>query len=899
MSIVPGTRVGAYDVVARIGAGGMGEVFRGRDARLRRDVALKVLPAAAMADPDRRRRFEREAQVLAALDHPNIAHVFGIEDAAGSPVIVMELVEGPTLAERLASRSMPVEEAIGAAIELCRGLEAAHDCGVIHRDLKPANIKLRSDGVVKILDFGLALAPAEDEADAANSPTTLAMRTEVGTVLGTAAYMSPEQARGRQVDVRADLWAFGCVLYEMLTARAAFAGETTADILAAVVHKDPDWAALPASLPARVDELLRRCLQKTVKDRQRDAGEARYQLEQALKDLSGAGPRGNLPALSPAAGVRGTRAWGPPALGVLGGAALTALWLTSDGKPAPRTPALVPVVRAAVTLPAGATLALGRGSAVAISPDGTRLVFAARVGDRTLLYRRDLNRYESEALAGTEGATNPFFSPDGRWVGFFADRKLKKVAIDGGAPVNVADAPNPRGEAWGDDDVILVTPTNADGLFRVSASGGSLEPFTALRAGERAHRWPRFVPGGSAVVFSLWNDTGWEPASIHAQRLDGSERVVVVERNGGYPRYLRDAGTRGYLVYAREEGLMAAPFDASTLALTGTAVPMFDGLITNLSGGAHFDVSSGGTLAYVPGALTEANRELQWVALDGTASAPIAVENFSSREWRLSPDGRRVIYSTTTGGPTRDLWLKDLATGAATRLTQGVDSAAAKWSRDGSWIAYLKGSPWQLVRREARPGATDQVLLANPDFGPGDISPDGRWIIYSRSGAGGPPDIFVRPLGTPPAGAGDARAIAATPAVESDAMFSPDGRSVVYQSNTTGRFEVYVKAFPEGEQEHRISTDGGFSPAWASSGRAIYFRAPSNAMMAVDVSTGDGGVTVGRPRQLFDASRFDLPYAVAPDGRRLLMMPALASESAATEIRLVLNFLDELRQRVK
>lgn len=913
MPLTPGLRVGPYEVLAPLGAGGMGEVFRARDVRLRREVALKALPAAAVADADRRARFEREAQVLAALDHPNIATVFGVEDADGSPVIVMELVEGPTLAERLAAGPFPPVEALPLAIDVCQGLAAAHDCGVVHRDLKPANIKVRPDGVVKILDFGLALAPADAGADAANSPTMLSARTQAGTILGTAAYMSPEQARGRQVDARADTWAFGCVLYEMLTGRPAFPGETTADILAAVLHSDPDWSALPAGLPGRVEELLRRCLQKTVKDRQRDMGDAGYQLQRALvEQTAGRAPIGGHPRPAPATGPssvpvdrRGGRggAWAGPALAFAVGAGLVAVW--TGRSPVPAVSVDVPrTVRASITLPPHTTLALGRGSAIALSPDGTRVVYAARTGERTMLHLRHLDRFESVPLEGTAGATNPFFSPDGRWVGFFADRLLKKVSLDGGAPVTVADAPNPRGEAWGTDDTILVTPTNGDAISRVSAAGGALAPLTTLLDGEASHRWPRFLPGNAAVLFSLWNDTGWEPASIHVQRLDGSGRSVAVERNGGYPRYVRDGGaTHGFLVYARQDGLMAAPFDETTLKVTGTGVPMFDGLITNLSGGAHFDVSTSGTLAYAPGAANEANRELQWVTVDGTTTAPIAVQNFSSREWRLSPDGTRVLYSNTTGGPTRNLWLKDLANDRVTRLTQGTDSFTGTWSRDGTWVLYLKGNPVRLVRRAARLDAVDQELMTNPEFNVQDISPDGRWALSVQNGTDSGLDLMARrlPDGPPNASAaslGEAQPVAASSFNETRGSFSPDGRWVVYQSNATGRYEVYVKAFPGGP-EHRLTTDGGLMPKWHPSGREVFYRSPANAMMAVGVAAAGDGFAPAVPRRLFDATGYDETFAVAPDGRRLLMMPALTIEAAATEIRVVVNFLDELRARVR
>ena len=909
MPLTIGARVGVYDVVAPLGAGGMGEVFRARDARLKRDVALKVLPASAVADPDRRARFEREAQVLAALDHPNIAVVFGVEDADGAPVIVMELVEGPTLAERLASGPMPVDEALAVAIDLCHGLAAAHDAGVVHRDLKPANIKVRPDGVVKILDFGLALAPVDSTADRANSPTVVSMRTMPGAILGTAAYMSPEQARGRLVDARADAWAFGCVLYEMLAGKAAFSGETTTDILAAVVQAEPDWSALPHGLPARVHELLRRCLQKAVKDRQRDLGDAGFQLQRARSGPAdarlSAADRETPPVIAATSRVV---SWAGPAVAFAAGAAAVALWFGWRGAAPARIAVANTPVRTSIVLPQGMTLALGRGSSVAVSPDGRRVVFVGRDGDTTALYRRDLDRFESQVLAATTGASEPFFSPDGRWVGFVADRMLKKVSMDGGAPVNIAPAPILRGDAWGDHDTVLFTPTNGAPVVRVSANGGEPSPFTVLAKGEASHRWPRALPGAFGVLFSVWNDTGWEPASIHAQRLDGTGRSVVVARNGGYPRYLRDAdAAHGFLVYARENGLMAVRFDEATFTTTGTATPIFDGLITNLSGGAHFDLSPGGTLAYVPGVTDEANRELQWVARDGTAAPPLLVRNFSSRGWELSPDGRQVLFANTTGGATRNLWRIDLANDSTTQLTRGIDSYAAVWSGDGTSIVYLKGNQdATLVRRPLRPNAEDEVVSAEGGRGASDVSRDGRWMLGVRNNPDTGADIIALPLaplaagGTPTApAAGAPRPIVATPASESDPRFSPDGRWLVYQSNASGRFEIHARAFPDGDREYRLSTGGGTVPRWAPSGREVFYRAPDNAMMAVTITAAATALTVDPPRRLFDATRYDGAYAVAPDGRRLLMMPALTTEAAATEIRLVTHFLDELRTRVK
>ena len=589
-----GKKLGPYEVLDKLGEGGMGEVFRARDTRLRRDVALKVLPLSALGDDDRRNRFEREAQVLASLNHPNIAQVFGVADAAGTPVIVMELVEGDTLADRLAGGALPTREALLAAVQLCDGLEAAHDRGVVHRDLKPANIKLRPDGSIKILDFGIAKALAQGSG-ASDSPTMASPGvTGAGIILGTAAYMSPEQARGKVVDKRADIWAFGCVLYEMLTGATAFRGETTTDILAAVVQREPDWSRLPSALPPRIGELLRRCLEKDLKDRQRDIGDARFAIERALRPEA---TSDQPPAAIAVAAPSPVRRRATVALAFLSGlAAAAALFGIARGLQPAAVTSQSPL-RLTVALPPDTTLALGRGSAVVLSPDGQRLAFTARSKDVVRLYVRPLDRFETQTLPGTEGASNPFFSPDGKWLGFFADGKIKKVSLEGGAPVVVADATNPRGHAWSDDNTILVTPTNGDPISRVSVMGGKLEPLTTLKTGELSHRWPLLLPG-RALLFTVWNDAGWEPASILAQRPGSQDRSVVVQAGGGFPRYLRDGQTpRGFLVYARSEGLLAARFDEATLQVSGQAVPILDGVITNLSGGAHFDVSASGTLA--------------------------------------------------------------------------------------------------------------------------------------------------------------------------------------------------------------------------------------------------------------------------------------------------------------
>jgi eukaryotic-like serine/threonine-protein kinase len=892
LALSTGDRVGPYEVVGLLGAGGMGEVFRGRDSRLKRDVALKILPAALAGDADRRVRFEREAQVLASLNHPTIAQIFGVEPAGESPVIVMELVEGPTLADRLARGSLPIDEAVAIATRICDGLEAAHERGVVHRDLKPANIKVRDDGSIKILDFGLARVLTEDDAvDPSTSPTVLGGRTEMGVVLGTAAYMSPEQARARGVDKRTDIWAFGCVLFEMLTGTPAFAGESTTDILAAVVQREPDWSRLPAATPGRIREVLRRCLQKNPKDRLRDIADARFEIEEARRSADRGGSSVHPIAAPPAPRRRSTGASiGWLAMGALIGAGVSAAWSALR----PRSVAPESPTRVVVALPSDTTIALTRGSAVALSPDGRRVVFVGRAHNKVQLYARSLERFESIPLAGTDDAANPFFSPDGRWVGFFADGKLKKVALDGGAPVTIADARAPRGEVWAPDNTILMTASNTASVSRVSAQGGKPEQVTTLQTGELSHRWPWLLPDGSGLLFSVWNDVGWEPARVMAQRLDGSAPKVVVENSSGYPRYMRDgAGPRGFLVYARSEGLLAAPFDESQLAVAGQAVPVIDSVVTNLSGGAHFDVSASGALAYVPGTFGEADRDLTWITLEGK-SEPAATVKGMGRVWALSPDGTRVVRNNTVG-PDRDLWIEDLARRTSARLTTSGQNFLATWSRDGKWVAFARGTPsTDIYRRYLDTGVEERLTSTGKADTPGSVSPDGASLAYTTVDPVSATDIWI--LSLPPASG--SRPFVKTSFSEGNAAFSPDGRWLAYQSNESGRFEVYVRSFPDGGQTIRVSTDGGLLPAWSLSGHEIFYRSTDGKMMmAAVVSTP--AFQASRPRALFDATQYENQFGVAPDGRRLLMMPLIPNEQSPTQIHLVLNFIAELRQRVR
>ena len=674
-----GKTLGHYQVTGKLGAGGMGEVYRATDTRLGRDVALKVLPEAFARDPERLARFEREARVLAQLNHPNIAAIYGFEHVDGVPFLVLEYVPGQTLAEMIAAVPLAPETLLQICSEVGYALEEAHSKAVVHRDLKPANIKITPEGKIKVLDFGLAKAFADESAggDPAQSPTLSVGATRVGTLLGTAAYMSPEQARGQPLDRRTDIWSLGCVLYEMLAGKRAFSGASITDVVAAVVRAEPDWTALPASTPAAMRALLRRCLEKDPRRRLQHIGDARILLEELEEPA---------PALSPA---RPAAPWPrrvlPWALALLMAVAAALAWWRAT-RPQPG-----PVTRTQVTLSPTDRLVLADAPCLALSPDGTRLVYTARRAGRAQLFLRRMDRFEAAPIAGTEGTEGPFFSPDGEWVGFFAGGKLKKAALSGGAPVALCDAQDSRGAAWGADDVIVFTPSGAlgAGLMRVSASGGAPQALTTpdAKQGESGHRWPEILPGGKALLFSVWTGGSFEEARIAVLRLDTGERKTLLE-GGTNPRYAAGGSGGGYLIFARAGGLLAAPFDAAQLRLTGPPVPVLSGLITNArTGAAQFTLSATGSLAYVPGSADSGETSLVWVDRKGQV-APLTAAHRTYTNPRLSPDGRRLAVTPLAAGG-RHVWVLDLARNTAARLTfEGNTNSSPAWSPDGRRIVF-------------------------------------------------------------------------------------------------------------------------------------------------------------------------------------------------------------------
>jgi serine/threonine protein kinase len=903
LPLSPGSRLGVYEVGSQIGEGGMGQVHRARDTRLNRDVAIKVLPEHFASDPDRLARFTREAQTLASLNHPNIAHIHGLEESGSTSALVMELVEGEDLAQLLARGAMPLDEVLPIARQICEALEAAHEQGIIHRDLKPANIKVRPDGTVKVLDFGLAKA-AERAAAASSSgsmsPTmAVPVTTQAGMVLGTAAYMSPEQARGKAVDKRTDVWAFGCVLFEMLTGRRAFDGETGTDLLVAIVEREPNWALLPAPASQRLGRLLRRCLEKNPRQRMHDIADARIELEESQ------GPSTDAKASD--VQTRRPARWMMPAwfaAGVLAAGAGLAVWGWVSA--APETPPMS--LRSAIPLPADTVVSLGRGSTVAFAPDGRSIVYVAASKDSstsTQLFLRRLDQWDATPIAGTQGATNPFFSPDGRWVAFFADRKLKKTPIEGGAPVTLADASAPRGESWGPNDSIVFTPAGNSPLMRVPAAGGEPTAVTKLATGHLSHRWPQVLPDGRSVVFTIWNDVGWEPARVAVQSLEGGEPKVVVQ-GGGFARYVADPATGdGYLVYARAEGLMAARFDLGRLEVVGQPTPVLDGVITNLSGGAHFSVSSTGWLAYVPGELGEVDRDLLWVDRSGRETPAIRVRGMS-RPFTLSPDGTRVLRNNTVGS-SRNLWSDDLRRGTPTQLTtDGVNAQMGVWSSDSGSVVFAQGLPALNLFHMTSDGraAPERLITSSADNIPSSWSRDGRLIAFVEFDPQTGSDIWLldmaaalsaRSGGREPDAAAR-RPFVKTPFSEGNAAFSPDGRWLAYQSNESGRFEIYVQPVSGVGRKFQVSTDGGIGPEWSPTGREVFYRA-GDQLMAAEVQGGTEFATAA-PRPLF-SGRYENDFQVSPDGSRFLMMRLSATEAGATSLVIVSDWLAEVRGKLR
>jgi serine/threonine protein kinase/Tol biopolymer transport system component len=878
MRLTKGTRLGPYEILEPLGQGGMGEVYRARDERLRRDIAVKVIhPELVTADS--LGRFRREARVLAALSHPNVANVYELDEVDGTAFLVMEIVPGDTLATRLEGGPLPIPDVFRIAGQVAAALEAVHDKGIVHRDLKPSNIKVTRDGLVKVLDFGIAKPVVENTATRSHLPTSTVGATREGLVVGTAAYMSPEQVRGWEIDRRTDVWAFGCVLYEMLTGRPAFSGDSVADTIAAVIERDLDWGALPPTTPPGLTRLLRRCVQRDLKRRLRDMGDARLDLEEAASDS----PTRDRP--TPTLAARGWRSAaalmvGLVTLGVLLGSAAASY----RGRSAHRYGAPVHFVE-----PLSPTTQLSGLDfpSVAISPDGSRLAFVGSRGGQTQLFVRQMNAVDSiTALPGTTNAVAPFFNPDGSWVAFFADGQLKKVALSGGMPIPLCEAQVGLGGSWAGDTIVFASNTGS-GLSTVPANAGRPQRVTNLDAtkGEFSHRWPEWLPGGESVIYTVGTVGTWNQAEIVAQSLTTGERSVLVQ-GGTNPHYL----PTGHLVYAHDGRIFAVPFDPRRLRVTGAPAPVLENVLQSTDGAAQFGVSQAGTAAYVSGEFAGRQGKLVSVTRDG-AVMPFAGSSGLYSSPRVSADGGTLLVAVES--PASDLWMYDIRSGSLSQRTYDAGATSPVWTPDGRAVfSSTKNGPLNLfISDVSRQGPLERLVASENVQIPGSWTSDGSLLAFVERRAGTGRDMFLLPRGNRVA-----RPLLVSPADESAPRFSPNGRWLAYVSNESGQNEVYLRTAPGEERGQRVSSAGGMEPVWASDGSELFYREGDKMMV---VALPRGTTRPAQPRLLFEGEftrgTMDSPnYDIMPDGQRFVMVQRPRQESAQPTLHVLINWFATL-----
>ena len=885
----------------------MGEVFRARDTRLDRDVAIKVLPELFVADPERVGRFTREAKTLASLNHPNIAAIHGLEEANGITALVLELVDGPTLADRIAQGAIPVDEALPIARQIALAIEAAHDQGIIHRDLKPANIKLRPDGTVKVLDFGLAKLQTPDSTGGRSagpigltqSPTlTSPIATLAGMILGTAAYMAPEQARGKAVDKRADIWAFGCVLFEMLTGRRAFAGDEISDTLAFIITKDADWGALPAATPPGIRRLLRRCLEKDANKRLHDIADARIEIDEPLSRIDDVESGASAPTLD----ARPTRRrWTPVVAAAVASSAIVgaAVWALVRPVPAQR-----PIVRLRASAPGEALTINPFANDVAFSPDGKYFVYGVGTGAADgQLYVRALDKDAATPIAGINGR-GPFISPDAEWIAYFDGTNLKKVSAHGGPPMMICQncAAGNRGGTWGPDDSIIFTATNGNnGLFRISAAGGDPVAITTVdhQKGEQGHIWPEFLPTGRRILFTILK-TGIDSAEIGVRDLKTGEQKILL-RGGTQPHF----APPGHLLYSTAGTLRAIEFDADRLTVTGNPVSVLEHLITKVSGAADFAVSRDGSLVYVSGT-AQGGLTLAWIDRHGQeepTGAPPRAYGFI----RLSPDGQRAALDVRD--EQQDIWIFDFARRLLTRLTTNAASDQYPvWTPDGQRVVFASNRDGMLnvySQRADGTGAAERLVASPFPQVPIGFSPDGKTLIVRDSDPKTGIDLSIIGMD------GDrfAKKLIATAFNEQLGEVSPDGRWLAYQSNESGREEIHVRPFSDVNSGHwQVSADGGSRPSWARSGRELFYVDFRGRIVSVPVQSG-AGLEYGNPTVVVEqGSQGSLPtsgtgrnYDTSVDGKRFLVLRnavRAGDQAAPPQLNVVLNWTDELARLV-
>jgi len=878
-----GKTLSHYKVLEKIGQGGMGEVYRAEDTNLSREVAIKVLPEQFTQDPQRLARFEREAKLLAQLNHPNIAAIYGFEKADGVHFLALELVPGETLQERIAKGPLPVEEALEVCRQIAEGVEAAHEKGVIHRDLKPANVKVTPEGKVKILDFGLAKAfEAETPVtDISQSPTLTEEMTRAGVILGTAAYMSPEQAKGKPVDKRADVFAFGAVLYELLTGKRAFEGETITETIAKVLESEPDWELLPENTPWTIRNLLRRCLAKDAHDRFQHIGDVRIEVKLALSEPATASPIG-VRSGTQSAGWQRAIPWN--IVGVIALVAIVTVWILM--RPTPQ-----PVTKLVITPPATAPMNDSGGIDVAISPDGRNVVYPAVNEGTVQLYLHPLDQFTPTPISGTEGATSPFFSPDGKSVAFFSSDELRKVSLQGGPPVTIAKTPFLGIGSWSSEDIIVFGSRGAGfGLYRVPAGGGEPESLAVpdFDKGESGYRFPEILPSGEAVLFTILGRDGWQIAVLS---LESGDQKILLE--GG--RQARYANT-GHLVYevAGSGALMAVPFDPERLEVTGDPAPLLQGVRYNPSLAVDYAFSSSGTLVYVP--LQTNGQSLVWVDREGTERV-ITQEQRTFATPRISPDGRQLSVTIYDDDGRGDVWIYSFEQDSFSRLTFGGDlNATQSWSPDGKWIAFQSsGESQRGVYRQLADGSgpPQQLTTPTPVAQHADSwSPDGRVLALFKGG-----NIWVLPMD----GEGEPQPLINSPdGFDCCSQFSPDGKWLAYVSNEGGQQNVYVSPYPKPDVKYLVSDEeGGAQPVWSPDGRELFYRSGSKMMVAA-VQT-EPSFSVVKPKLLFEGSyvfsQFSPGkqyYDISLDGQQFVMI----KEAGQAQINVVLNWFEELKRLV-
>lgn len=891
----PGTSLGHYRIVEHLGAGGMGTVYKATDTKLGRTVALKLLRPELLEDASGIARFEREAHVLASLNHPRVAAIYDFEEHEGIRFLSLEYVPGPTLAERLRRGPLPVREAISVCSQIAEGLEAAHARQIIHRDLKPANIKITENLQVKVLDFGLAksVERAREAGADASTVTLTEQLTEKMAVIGTPAYMSPEQACGKDLDARTDIWSFGCVLYEALTGKRAFRGNTITETLAAVVEREPDWAALPPATPLPVQSLLKRCLRKDPNSRLRDIGDARIELEDWL-----AAPAQEDEAHRQSAITRRT------AIGALSGAAVGAAAMGVFAIRRYRGATPRNLTRFVVPAPEGGMFNASFNKRVAISPDGMRLAYNP-VPDN--LYLRSLGELEPKLVEGVRGGA-AFFSPDGRWVGFIltdGSQRLRKMSLSGGAPATVCTWESIGGGTWAADDVIYYVSAIPGGIMGVPAAGGEPKEMAKIdfAKGERLHKYPCALPGGRAVLFTVatTDSESFDDAGIAVFSPSTGERRILVE-GGTHPRY----SPSGHLVYGRNGNLLAVRFDPDRLKVTGQPFTVLEGvLMSRNTGVVNFDISASGDLVYIPGKADGGARTLFWVDRNGKEEK-LPLPSRSYLHPRISPDIRKLTIETE--GSNHDIHVYDFASGVLSQVTTDGVSHWPVWSPDGKDIGYRSGPMgafrlWQVPADRSRP--PQQVPAEGRSQSAESYSPDGRAIAYTTMERGAPPKVMVVPL----QGDSTPRPLDNTKYAQGSPKFSPDGRWLAYCSPESGKPQVYVQAYPGPGAKVQVSNDGGTDPVWKRNGGELYYR-NGDSMMAATVSTNPT-FSAGRPQELWKghyspgmSSSCGGPgptssnYDVTADGKRFLMVKDDDQDYATSRQMVVaLGWAGELSRR--